>query len=93
MELKQKGLFERRTSSGSDVLSLLICYETTKFVLRSVFILIGTICPKIWANPMRKNAKSLFPVDVRRRETSTLNLPNLSLAAGPLSLLSIYVKD
>lgn len=57
-------------SFGSDVLSLLICFEATKFVLLSVFILIGTICPKIWVKSMRKNAKSPFPVDV-------LKLPNL----------------
>ena len=26
----------------------------------------GTICPKTWTKPMLKNAKSPFPVDVRR---------------------------
>ena len=85
-----KGVLERRTSTGSDVLSLLICYETTKFVLLSVFILIGTICPKISAKPMRKNAKSPFPVDMRR--LIFLIFPQFSLAPGSLSLLSIHVK-
>ena len=88
-----KGVFERRSSIGSDVVSLLVFYKTSKFLLLSALILIGTICLKIWTKLMRKNAKSRFPVDVRRRETSLLNLPNLSLAPGPLSLLSIHVKD
>ena len=38
-----------RTSIGSTVFSLLICLEDTKFVLLSVFTLIETTCPKIWA--------------------------------------------
>ena len=46
-------------SFGSDVLSLLICFEATKFVLLSVFILIGTICPKIWAINAQECKKSI----------------------------------
>ena len=38
-----------RTSIGSKVFFLLICLEGTKFVLLSVFTLIETTCPKIWA--------------------------------------------
>ena len=36
----------------------------------------GTICPK--TKPMLKNAKSPFPVDVRRWKTCLFNLSNLS---------------
>ena len=36
------------------------------------------IFPITWAKPMRKNAKSPFPVDMRRFKTSLPNLPNLS---------------
>lgn len=30
--------------------SLLLCFDTTKYVFQSVFTLIETICSKIWAN-------------------------------------------
>ena len=48
----------------------LICLDTTKFVLRSVFTLKETICPKICSKSRLKSAKSPLPVDVRRSKTS-----------------------
>ena len=40
-----KGVFERRTSSGSGAFYLLTCFDATKFELLSVFSVIETICP------------------------------------------------
>ena len=57
-----KGVFERRTSTGSEVFSLIVCLEATKFVLVSVVIL----CPK--------SEKGSLPVVVRRSKTSLLKL-------------------
>ena len=42
--------FERRTSTGSERFSLLICLDATIFVLLSVFTLIETIYPKFCTN-------------------------------------------
>ena len=55
-----KGVFERRTSTGSEVISLIVCLEATKFVLVSVVIL----CPK--------SEKGSLPVVVRRSKASFL---------------------
>ena len=30
--------------------SLLLCFDATRYVFQSVFTLVETICPKIWAN-------------------------------------------
>ena len=43
-----KGVFERRTSNGSDVFFILKHLDATKFVFVSVFTIIEAICPKIW---------------------------------------------
>ena len=50
-------VFERRMSTGSERFSLLICLDTTKFVLLGVFTLIETICPKICSRSRLKGAK------------------------------------
>ena len=57
--------------------SLVISLYATVFVLPSVWILKGTICPKICSKALArlKCAKSLFPVDVRRSKTSLHKLP------------------
>ena len=57
-------VFERRTSTGSEPFSLLICLDATIFVLLSVLTLIETICPKICSKSGFKSAKSPLPVDV-----------------------------
>ena len=59
-------VFERRTSTGSELFSFLICLDATKFVWLSVFTLIETTCPKICSKSQLKCAKSPLPVDVRR---------------------------
>ena len=59
-------VFEQCMSTESGAFSLLICLYVTRFVLLGVLILIETInCPKNWAIPLPKNAKSLLPVDKR----------------------------
>ena len=72
-------VFERRTSTGSEPLSLLMCLDATVFVLLSVVILIETICPKICSKTLLKSSKRPLPVDVRRSKTSLLKLPNVGL--------------
>ena len=42
-----KGVFERRTPTGSEVFFILKQLDATKFVFLSVFTIIETICPKI----------------------------------------------
>ena len=57
--------------------TLLICLDTTKFVLVGSFTLKETICSRMWAKPLPKNVKSPLPVDVHRTKASLLKLPNL----------------
>ena len=52
-----KDFFERRTSTETEALFLSVWLDATKFVYLSVFTYIKTICAKIWAKPLPKNAK------------------------------------
>lgn len=63
-------VFKQRTSNVSEPLKLLICLDATKF-----FTLNETICPRICSKSRLKNAKSPLPANVRRSETSLINLP------------------
>ena len=47
MRTQEKDVFEQRTSTGSEAISLLIYLNSTKCVLLSVFTLIKTIPLKI----------------------------------------------
>ena len=67
-----KGVFERRTSTGSEVFFILKHLDAPKFVFLSVLTIIETSCPKRWAKPLSKNEKRPLPVDVRRSKTSLL---------------------
>ena len=68
-----RDVFERHTSPGTEVFSLLICLDAIKFVfLRSAFLLTETICLKILSKSRPKIAKRPLPVDVRRSKTSLL---------------------
>ena len=79
-----KDVFEQRTLTRSDALnSVLICLDSTTFLLLSVFTLKDTICPKILAKPLPKNAKSPLPVDVRRLKTSLRQLPKFDAWLWP----------
>ena len=57
-----KGVFERRTSTGSVVFFILKYIDATKFVFLSLCLIIETICPQIWPKIPRKNEKSPLPV-------------------------------
>ena len=65
-------VFERRTSTGSEVFFILKHLDAPKFVFLSVLTIIETSCPKKWAKPLSKNEKKPLPVDVRRSKTSLL---------------------
>ena len=69
-------VFERRTSTGSEVFSLLTCLDDIKFVFLSFFTVIEAIWLKICAKPPSKNEKRPLPVDVRGSKTLLLKLPN-----------------
>ena len=69
-----KGVFERRTSTGSEVFFILKHLDAPKFVFLSVLTIIETSCPKRWAKPLSKNEKRPLPVDVRRSKTSLESL-------------------
>ena len=66
-------VLERRTSSGSEEFSLLICLYAIQFELLSWFTLVETIWLKILAKPLLSNVKSPLPVDVRGSKTPLLN--------------------
>ena len=68
-------VFERRTSTGSEVFSLLTCLDDIKFVFLSFFTIIEAIRLKICAKPPSKNEKRPLPVDVHRSKTLLLKLP------------------
>ena len=82
-----RDVFERRTSTGSEALSLFICLDANKLVLLSFFSLLKTIYPRISTEPLPNDAKSPLPVDVRPSKTLLLKLP---IASGrgscPLSI-------
>ena len=80
--------FQQRTSTRSYAFSLLICLDSTTFLLLSVFTLTDTICPKILAETLPKNAKSPLPVDVRCLKTSLPQLP-IRFGACEVSRLTV----
>ena len=72
-----KDVFEQRTSTGSEALSLFTCLDANKFVLLNFFSLIKTIDLRVPTKPLPNDAKSPLPVDVRRSKTLLLKLPIL----------------
>ena len=88
-----KDVFERRTSTGSEAFSLLICLGANKFVLLSFFSLIKTIYRRVSTKPLPNDAKSPLPVDVRRSKTPLLKLPNhLSLLLASNALVICFLR-
>ena len=63
LESLSKGVFERRTSTGSEAFSLLTCLDDIKFVFLSFFTVIEAIWLKIWAKTPSKDEKRPLPVD------------------------------
>ena len=80
-----KGVFERRTSTGSEVFFILKHLDAPKFVFLSVLTIIETSCPKRWAKPPSKNEKRPLLVYVRRSKTSLLKFTNSRLRPAPPS--------
>ena len=58
LESLSKDVFERRTSTGSEVFSLTMCLDAKKFVLISVFSLIRTIYLRVSTKPPPKTSTS-----------------------------------
>ena len=71
-------VFKRRTSTGGETFSLLICHDATKFVLQSVFTLKETIFPRRCSKSPPNSTKTPLPVDARRSKTSLLKLSSVS---------------
>ena len=71
-----RDVFERPTSTGSELFSLLVCLDANKFVLLSFFSPLKTIYSRVSTKPLPNDAKSSLPVDVRRSKTLLLKLPN-----------------
>ena len=78
LPLRGQDVFERRTSTGSEVFSLFICLDANKLVLLSFFSLLKTIYPRVSTKPLPNDAKSPLPADVRCTKTLLLKLPNMS---------------
>ena len=71
-----KGVFERRTLTGSQAFSLFVCLDANKFVLLSFFYLAKTIYPRVSIKPLSNDARSPLPVDVCCSKTLLLKLPS-----------------
>ena len=78
LESLSKDVFERRTSTGSEVFFLTIRLYAKKFVLISFFSLIRTIYLRVSTKPPLNDAKRPLPVDVRHSKTLLLKLPIVS---------------
>ena len=70
MRVKKK--FELRTSTRSEIFFILKYIDNTKIVFLSLFLIVETICPEIWAKKKLKNEKSPLPVAVRHSNASLL---------------------
>ena len=90
-ELKQGRFWGTYVNRKWD-LSLFICLDTNKFVLLSFSSLIKTIYLRVWTNPLPNDAKSPFPVDVRRSKTLLL-ISSLITLASPLGSAGLKVKN
>ena len=71
-----RDVFERPTSTGSELFSLLVCLDANKFVLLSLFSPLKTIYSRVSTKLLPNDVKSSLPVDVRRSKTLLLKLPN-----------------
>ena len=76
IESLSNSVFERRTSTGSEVFSLTICLDAKKLVLISFFSLMRTIYLRVSTKLPSNDAKRPLPVDVCRSKTLLLKLPN-----------------
>ena len=70
-------VFETRTATGSERISVLTCLHTTAFALPSIFFPLEMLGVKIWKTPLLWLAKCPLPVGVRVSKTCMLKLPNV----------------
>ena len=68
-------VLETRTATGSELFSLLTCFNTIKFTFLSIFSPLEMISLKIWETPLSWHAKCSLPVAVRVSKTCVLKLP------------------
>ena len=69
-------VFETRTTTGSELFSLLTCLHTTTFTFPSIFSPLEMISVKMWETPLSWHAKFSLPVAVRVSKSRVLKLPN-----------------
>ena len=67
-------VLKTRTTTGSELFSLLTCLHTTTFTLLSIFSPLEMIYIKIWETPLPWQTKCSFPVAVRLSKTRVLKL-------------------
>ena len=89
MAFQRRCFWATYAANESEAFSLIVCLDDTKFVFFSVFTLIETIWPKMWAKTLSKNAKSPLPVDVCHLKTSLLKKPWSGLSVS-LVLINQY---
>ena len=68
-------VFETRTSTGSELFSLLTSLYTATFALLSIFSPLEMISIKTWETPLPWHAKCPLPVAVVVSKTRLLKLP------------------
>ena len=83
-----KDVFERRTPTGSEAFSLLVCFDATKFVFLSFFTLIEMICPIYGQNHsprMKTGHFRLTCVDQKRLCLNSLTTTARAVLKGDLT--------
>ena len=78
-------VFETRTATGSELFSLLTCFDTTTFTLPRIFSPLEMISTKIWETPLSWHVKCSLPVAVRVSKTRVLKLPIFYAKWTPLT--------
>ena len=82
-------VFETRTATGSELLSLLTCLHKTTFTLLSIFSPLEIIVIKIGEKPLSWNAKCSLPVAVRLPSAATSG----KLSSFQLKVLTVLLQN
>ena len=77
-----KGVFERRTSTGSEIFFILKHLDATRFAFLSVFTIIEMICPKFGQNCHQKWKKDHFRLTCVAQKRLCLSLLLLTAPLG-----------
>ena len=78
-EILSRRVFETRTATGSELISLLTCPRTITFTLLSIFSPLKISSRKIWETLRSKQAKCSLLVAVRVKKTRVLKLSTREL--------------